>query len=200
MTKFYPTPYAKHGLPNPQGKGLSPILDSLSEYKRLSAAAPKHITQVSTELFTSLFILESQIRFKPVVERSYWLYYKNGSWQLSMISPEQWHSAQSGEYFGECRLLRDLTWSLALSDNAAQNAELMALLDQRRQDFEQQLNSVEQLQASLPVYVDSFSFYSRVLASGLAYSLGSSMQQTGIASLNHAQALQQQTLALVNLE
>ncbi len=63
--------------PNSQGKGLRPVLDSLNEFKGNIPPLPKHITQISAELFTSLLILESQIRFKPTLEKPYWLYCKN---------------------------------------------------------------------------------------------------------------------------
>lgn len=177
--------------PNPQGKGLRPVLDSLNEFKRNCYAQRKHISQISTELFTSLFILESQIRFKPVLEKSYWLYQKNGRYHLSLIYPLQWSYLQSGDYIGECRLHTDLTWSLALSDAALNNPELMAAFNQRRAQFYEQLAAAEQLQDTLPVYVSDFSYYSRVLAAGLAHSLGSSMQLVGIAELPYMDALQQ---------
>ena len=60
--------------PNPQGKGLVPILESLAESRALTSIVPKHIEQISSELFTSLFVLHSQFHFKPVVGKHYWLY------------------------------------------------------------------------------------------------------------------------------
>jgi hypothetical protein len=177
--------------PNPQGKGLRPVLDSLNEFKRSCCVQRKHISQISTELFTSLLILESQIRFKPVLEKPYWLYHKNGQFHLSLIHPQQWSYLQAGDYIGECQLHADLTWSLALADAVLNNPELMATFSQRRAQFCEQLAAAEQLQDTLPVYVSSFSYYSRVLASGLAHSLGSSMQLSGIAELPYVDALQQ---------
>lgn len=178
--------------PNPQGKGLRPIADSLNEFKYNSSCPPKQITQISTELFTSLIVLESQIRFKPVFEKSYWLYQKNGDYHLSLISPHEWRNAQAGNFVGECRLHNDLTWSLALSEESMNNSIIMDALNSRREQFEYQLTEAQQLSETLPVYVESFSFYSRILASGLAYSLNASMQKTGIAQLNYDEALQQQ--------
>lgn len=176
--------------PNPQGKGLRPVLDALTEFKSSQMAAPKHISQISAELFTSLLILGSQLRFKPVLEQPYWLYKHADHYQLSIIHPSQWHSEQSGEYLGECRLHRDLTWSLQLADTAINNPAVLQDLERRQEAFEQQLQTTEHLQNTLPVYVTEFSFYSRVLAAGLAHSLGASMQQTGIAQLNYSNALQ----------
>ena len=58
---------------NPQGKGLVPILESLEESRALISVAPKHISQISSELFTSLFVLHSHFQVKPVVGKSHWL-------------------------------------------------------------------------------------------------------------------------------
>jgi hypothetical protein len=181
--------------PNPQGKGLRPVLDALTEFKKGEVAAPKHISQISAELFTSLLILGSQLRFKPVLEHPYWLYKQAGHFQLSLIHPAQWRSEQSGEYIGECRLHSDLTWSLHLADTASNNPTLQQDIQRRQHAFEQQLLTTEHLQSALPVYVAEFSFYSRVLAAGLAHSLGASMQQTGIAQLNYSKAMQVQNVS-----
>ncbi len=181
--------------PNPQGKGLTPLVDSLTDFTRQLCPMPKPVQQIAAELFTALFVLESQIRFKPVLEKSYWLYQKQGVYHLSLIAPEEWSEQRSGLLVGECRLLHDLTWSLALADSALANTALMQAIDTRRKQFEQQLSSAAELHDTLPVYVGSLSFYSRVLGSALAYSLGASMQQSGIYRLSHAEALQQSLLA-----
>lgn len=184
--------------PNPQGKGLRPVLDALNEVKQHCVVQHKHIHQISAELFTSLLILESQIRFKPVFEKPYRLYQKNGQYHLSLIHPQQWSYRQAGDYVGECQLHTDLTWSLALSDVALNSPRLMAHFHQRRTQFDEQLATAVQLQDALPKYVSSFSYYSRVLASGLAHSLGASMQLSGIAKLPYIAALQQEQLSLTS--
>ena len=56
--------------PNPQGKGLVPVLDSITASRTTVSVPPKHIEQISSELFTSLFVLHSQFQFKPVVGKS----------------------------------------------------------------------------------------------------------------------------------
>jgi hypothetical protein len=185
--------------PNPQGKGLRPVLDSLNEFKQGCFVQHKHINQISTELFTSLLILESRIRFKPVLEKPYWLYQKNGQYHLSLIHPQQWSYGQAGDYVGECRLHTDLTWSLVLSDEAVNNFALMASFNQRREQFDEQMSNARQLEDTLPVYISSFSYYSRVLASGLAHSLGSSMQLSGIAQLPYVEAVKQEKHSLTFL-
>ena len=184
--------------PNPQGKGLRPVLDALIEAKQHCVVQHKQIHQISAELFTSLLILESQIRFKPVFEKPYWLYQKNGQYHLSLIHPQQWSYQQAGDYVGECQLHTDLTWSLELSDETLNNPRLMAHFQQRRTQFDEQLATAVKFQDALPRYVSSFSYYSRVMASGLAHSLGASMQLGGIAELPYIVALQQEQRSLIS--
>ena len=60
---------------NTDGKGQTPVLAILNESTRAAVAVPaKRIDQVTTELFTSLFVLESEFAFKPVPGKPYYLY------------------------------------------------------------------------------------------------------------------------------
>lgn len=72
--KNYPNPLNK---PNPQGKGLVPVLESLVQSRALISVVAKHINQISSELFTSMFVLHSQFQFKPVMGKQYWLYQRD---------------------------------------------------------------------------------------------------------------------------
>ncbi|BBL60290.1 DUF2452 domain-containing protein [Methylomonas koyamae] len=173
---------------NPQGKGAVSILDSLQHAKQQLVAPAKNIQQIGSDLFTSLFVLNSQIRFKPTAGQSYWLYCKDGQYRLSLIAPEQWSPARSGRYIGACQLQSDLTWTLALSaDCAADRAFLQEIADRRRQ-LEQKLQQAETIDDALPVYLETLPYYSRILASALAYSLKQSMQKSGISGLSYRQA------------
>lgn len=182
--------------PNPQGKGLVPVLDSLRESRTLISVAPKHINQISTELFTSLFVLHSHFQFKPVVGKSYWLYLRehhNGDqnqhpFQLSLISPQEWGGDGFGLFVGECVLQQDITWSLILDPVAEQDVMLMALIEKKRDEFETALNSAVTIDDALPFYLDGLPFYQRVFASALANSLKTSMLKSGIQGLSYAQA------------
>ncbi|TPQ27364.1 DUF2452 domain-containing protein [Methylomonas koyamae] len=170
---------------NPQGKGLVALLDSLQQAKQQLVVPAKNLQQISSDLFTSLFVLNSQIRFKPTAGQTYWLYFKDNQYRLSLIAPEQWPPAQSGRFIGACELQADLSWTLELSDACANdNAFLEEIADRRRQ-LEQQLQQAETIDAALPVYLETLPYYSRVLASALAYSLKQSMQKSGISGLSY---------------
>lgn len=173
---------------NPQGKGLLPILESLQQARKHLLVPAKNIQQISHELFTSLFVLNSQIRFKPVTGRNYWLYFKNENYQLSLIAPEQWSQSQYGRYIGACKLQNDLTWTLQLSDNCMADQAFLKQISHKRAQLDERLQQAEKIEDVLPVYVETLPFYSRVLASALAYSLEQSMQKSGISGLSLDQA------------
>ncbi len=173
---------------NPQGKGLVPVLDSLQQTRKQLLVPAKNIQQISHELFTSLFILNSEIRFKPVSGRTYYLYHKNNRYRLSMIAPEQWSGSRYGRFIGACELQADLTWTLQLSEQCLEDQAIIAEISRQREQFEQKMQQAGQIDDLLPVYVGSLPFYSRVLASALAYSLGQSMHKSGIKGLSLSEA------------
>ncbi len=179
--------------PNPQGKGLVPVLAALTEAGNPGwVPLPKSISQIANELFTSMFVLESRFSFKPVPQRSYWLYRdpldSQGRFSLSLLSPEQWSATVYGQVIGHCVLQADLTWTLELSDEAAADNEMMAYIAERRRRFGQELAEAKQVDDLLPVFQHNLPFYQRVFASALAGSLSCSMQQAGIAGLSYEQA------------
>jgi hypothetical protein len=172
--------------PNPQGKGLVPIMESLDASRPCIVVPAKSIEQVGNELFTSMFVLESEFKFRPVVNKTYWLYRHGDRFRLSLVGPQEWGASQPlGQCIGECVLHADMTWSLALQPDAAGQEELMELIAERRAAFERQLQAVEQVQQVLPVFQASLPFYQRVFAAGLACSLGESLRRAGIAGLSY---------------
>ena len=175
--------------PNPQGKGLVPVLAALNDAGRTIVVPPKQVQQVSSELFTSLFVLESQFGFKPVVGRNYWLYRREGVFVLSLLAPEQWSALVYGQYIGACELHTDLTWTLTLSEAALADQLLMSGIAKQRDEFEQALQSAERVDDLLPTFKAELPFYQRVFASALASSLGASMQASGIRGLSYDDAL-----------
>ena len=174
--------------PNPQGKGLVPVMDSLVASRAMIPIPPKQIDQISSELFTSLFVLHSRFQFKPVVGKSYYLYWRNKDFHLSLIGPQEWGGTHHGTYVGECVLHKDVTWTLTLHASAAKNTHILQRIESRRQQFQQALSSADAIDDVLPVYLESLPFYQRVLASALASSLKVSMHKCGIQGLSYQQA------------
>lgn len=180
--------------PNPQGKGGAPVLATLNEQRAAAAEVPpKQMEQVSTELFTSLFVLESDFSFKPVPGKRYYLYRQPERFWLSMTPPTMWSEAVSGRYIGTCELQPDMTWTLELDESVAEDPEFMAYLEEQRAAFEQRLDAAETVDDVLPEHERRYAFHRRTSAFALAYSLGRSMEQTGIRGLSYEQALGQLT-------
>lgn len=176
--------------PNPQGKGLSPVVANLDAQRAVAAhVPPKHIKQVSTELFTSLFVLESTFRFQPVVGKTYYLYEKPDHFWLALTPPERLGESVAGRFIGTCELQKDLTWTLELADDVAEDEAFMAFLAQKRAAFERDLQSAETLADSLPTFKRDTSFFGQACAYGLSHSLGSSMAQSGIRNMDYDQAM-----------
>ena len=176
--------------PNPQGKGGSLVLNTLDAHRDLAATLPaKPVDQVSAELFTSLFVLESRFRFKPVPGQRYFLYRRDASgYWLSLTPPRMLGEAVAGRFIGDCMLQADMTWTLALSDEARNDTVFLEELEAKRRDFDQRLRSATRIEDVLPIYERGFDFYRRASAFALAYSLSHSMKRAGIHGLSYDQA------------
>lgn len=180
--------------PNPQGKGGAPVLATLNEQRAAVATVPpKQMEQVSAELFTSLFVLESDFNFKPVPGKRYFLYRQPERFWLSMTPPQMWSETVSGRFIGTCELQPDMTWTLELDQAVAEDPEFMDYLEQRRAAFEQRLDEAETVDDVLPEHERRYTFYRRATAFALAHSLGRSMEQSGIRGLSYQEALGQLT-------
>ena len=139
--------------PNPQGKGLVPVLAALGNASSAVCIVPKTIEQISADLFTSMFVLESRFQFKPIRGRQYWLYRYGERFQLSPVFPEQWSTPTFDQVIGCCELQDDLVWTLELSTDAAQDPLMLEYIRIRRERFEQSLQTSSSMEAALPVYV-----------------------------------------------
>lgn len=174
--------------PNPQGKGLVPILSDVASSRAKINIPPKKIDQIAGELFTSMFVLESEFAFKPVMGKEYYLYRKNKRFRLSLISPDQWAGELFGWFIGRCVLEKDITWTLEMDERAAEDQELTRFIQKKKKAFEKSLETAGQLGDTLPVYCASLPYYQRLFASALASSLGISMQLSGIKDLTYSEA------------
>ncbi len=175
--------------PNPQGKGVSPLLAVIEQQGgALRVSEPKDARRVAIELFTAVFILESEFDFQPTIGRPHWLYRKDGRFRLRLTPPDSWHPAIAGDYIGECWLHEDMSWSLQLDARAEADAALQQTLRDGRRRFELELGRAETLRSALPHHRDDLGFYRRVYAYALSRSLELSMQHTGIGSLPYDEA------------
>lgn len=174
--------------PNPQGKGLVPVLQSLQHQAFRKVILPKQIDQIEMELFTSLFVLQGELRFNPVPGRSYWMYETETGYRLLMVAPDEWHSPYPGRFIGECVLQPDRTWTLALDADLAADDAFMARIEAQRRQLQRNMEQAEHIEDVLPIYEQSLGYHGRVMAYILGKSLFTSMELSGINSLDYKAA------------
>ena len=173
---------------NPQGKGLSTVLDALVDSQVKTSLPPKNIDQVSSELFTSLFVLNTNFEFRPVVGNSYWLYHTSNKFKLFSTAPHDWACGQPGIFIGECVLRYDITWTIQLNQEISQQEWFISYMEEQKNHLQKSLENSASLEEAMPYYIKQMSYYSRLLAYGLGTSLNTSMQKSGINALHYDQA------------
>ncbi len=183
--------------PNPQGKGLTPVLDAWRGLQPAGAQA-KSPQQVLTDYFTTLLVLSAEFSFKPAPGVSYFLYLRGSRWILSLISPPEWAGRLPGPCLGRCELQTDMTWTLTPENGIADSSELRAALGAFQSGFVELLDSDSTLEASLPHYVAHLPYYRRLLAAGLANSLSQSLALAGLGGHSGRQWLEQTPLPRLN--
>ena len=183
LAKAKPVPKTKPN-PNPQGKGMVPLMDCLAEARTCVPVPAKSLAQISSELFTSMFVLHSEFSFKPVVGNSYYLYAHGNGFVLSLIAPQEWGGAY-GRFVGTCVLQNDITWTLTMDESALSDAHLMAIIANKRKQFERALEDSRDVESFFPEYLQSLPFYQRVLAWALSGSLRTSLYKSGYKGLSY---------------
>ena len=164
---------------NPQGKGQVTVLSDWAGAQP-TAVSKKSPHMLLADYFTSLLILSADFGFQPRAGVAYHLYHSDQRWQLSLVSPQEWGEKAPGVFLGKCELLKDMTWSLALRDDLAEEPGLLDSLRQLHEGFIAQLGEAECLEDTLPFYAAELPYYRRLLAAGLASSLSQSLSLAGL--------------------
>lgn len=174
--------------PNPQGKGLVPVLQGLQQHWLQQILRPKQIDQIEMELFTSLFVLQSEFKFNPVPGKSYWMYEAEQGYRLLLVAPHEWHKPYPHRCIGECTLQKDRTWTLVMTPEVAEDPVFLQRVDAQRARLLRSLEAAEKVEDILPSFEDSLGYYGRIMAFILGKSLLTSMQLSGIHSLDYKAA------------
>ncbi|WOJ93831.1 DUF2452 domain-containing protein [Congregibacter variabilis] len=159
-----------HKNPNPQGKGLVPVLAHWGETRpsTINAKAP---AELLFDWFASVLVLSAKFQFKPAVGSIYYLYTRGGDWQLSLVGPGEWGDRDVGDCLGTCELRQDMTWSIAADEGMAEKPKLQESLAELVDAFMTSLQSDDALDDHLPGYRRELPYYQRMLATGLGASL-----------------------------
>src|SRR5688572_10768116 len=147
--------------PNPQGKGIVPVLQGLQQHWRQPVVLPKQIDQIEMELFTSLFVLQSELKFSPVPHKSYWMYETASEYRLLLVGPDEWHKPYPGRFIGECVLQTDRTWTLMLDDALAEDTTFMNMIEKQRAKLHKALENAAKIDDILPAFETSLSYHGR---------------------------------------
>lgn len=156
--------------PNPQGKGLTPILSDWQQFTPHPPCA-KSESRLLADYFTSMLVLSAEFHFKPVIGQRYYLYLLRDHWQLSLVEPHRWTSSDNNrDCLGCCELHSDMTWSVQPLPETELSDELLLAL----QAFALRLQAYLSENKGgdwLPFFERQLPYYRRLAASGLARSL-----------------------------
>ena len=155
---------------NPEGKGLNGfILDWYQSEPSRVVAKPQRL--LLAELFTSMLVLSATFKYRPVVGVENYLYRINGEWSLSLIAPDEWSNERRAGFAGACVLQRDMTWTIAPSDQVSEANPVSDAIDRFYNAFVEVLDTDRPLEEVLPFYVGRLPYYQRLYASALSRSL-----------------------------
>ena len=168
------TPYNN---PNPQGKGVVPILRDWSMLQP-TVAGPKGAAEFLRDYAVSSLILTAKFGFKPVVGNTYFLYTGEKGWTLSLISPSEWGRNSPGEFLARCRLRVDMTWEMIIEE-LGEDSDALATARAFIEGFVDILSEQDSISMHLPFYESHLPYYQRMLGTALASSLKTSLPASG---------------------
>ncbi len=160
-----------------------PVLEALESFTHLPVQRRSSQTWLRDYLAGAL-IVSAKFSFKPVIKQNYYLYWHDGEWQLSMISPEEWGARLKSYPVASCLLREDYSWDISPYDSVTENPELLESLNTFQTGFLAFINNESPLAEQLPFYQSELSWYPRLMALGLAKTLYTSLDQAGLAQQN----------------
>jgi hypothetical protein len=163
--------------PNPQGKGLVPVLQDWASLQTKSLG-PKTPSVFLRDYCISSLVLTAKFCFKPVIGKNYFLYARERDWTLSLIAPEEWGKNTPGNFVANCCLRPDMTWHMDVSE-LKEDSDAAAKAKDFIQTFVTGLSEQDSISQSLPFYVRNLPYYPRMLAAALSSSLKQSLPPTG---------------------
>jgi hypothetical protein len=171
------SPVASQKTPNPQGKGMVPVLRDWGTMQP-AVLGPKSPADFLRDYCVSLLVLGAHFRFKPVIGQTYFLYAGEQGWSLSLIAPQEWGQRKVGEFVASCRLRSDMTWAMDTS-GLDEHSPALAKAKSFIRGFVDTLAEQDSIVTHLPFYIAGLPYYQRLLATALASSLQRSLPTTG---------------------
>lgn len=154
--------------PNPQGKGLVPVLAALDDYRPVLDQRRSAQAHLEAYVFSRL-ILCAEFGFRPIQGQDYSLYIGDAGLKLSLIAPSELGAQHSfGLYVASCRLEADMTWRVSDFQLEQAREPLQKLMRDLSSGLMSDLTQAESLGETLPEYDIRLPFHRRVLANGLS--------------------------------
>jgi len=163
--------------PNPQGKGLVPILRDWGTMQP-TVSGTKSSADFLRDYCLSSLVLSAHFRFKPVVGKTYFLYASEQGWSLSLIAPQEWRQRKDDDFVAACRLRPDMTWDTDTSQ-VDERSPALARAQTFICGFVDAFARQASISAHLPFYCAALPYYQRMLGTALASSLQRSLPDTG---------------------
>ena len=159
---------------NPEGKGLNGfLLDWYRSEPRGVVAKPQR--QVLAEFFTSMLVLSAEFKYKPSVGIDNFLYWIDGTWSLSLISPDEWSEERQNGFVGRCILQDDMSWTIDPSPLLTESNPVSDAVGRFYDAFAETFDTDLTLEEILPFYVRKMPYYQRLYASALSRSIRASV-------------------------
>ncbi|NCF15783.1 MAG: DUF2452 domain-containing protein [Gammaproteobacteria bacterium] len=168
---------------NPDGKGAHGFLDDW-RITQPSGVVAKPQRQVLAALFTSMLVLSSSFKYRPIRGRSNYLYWIDGQWSLSLIAPHEWSPRRRRGFAGTCTLQSDMTWTIVPSVRLVDDSPVSAAIRRFFTAFAELLNTDLTFEEILPFYVGKLPYYQRLYASALSRSLSAAVTLGSQASIS----------------
>ena len=182
---------------NPQGKGLVPVLEHWRDAQP-SVVRSRTPREVLRDYLVTSLVVSAEFSFKPRPGVHYFIYRANGSWQLSLVSPDEWRERAPGPCLGRCVLQPDMTWELTPSEDIGEHPEILQGLEAFHQGFLAWLDRDGTLEDHLPFHVRRLPYYRRLLAAGMASSLKHSLTRSGLEARQSREWLSAEELPRLN--
>ena len=168
---------------NPDGKGAHGFLDDW-RVTRPRGVVAKPQRQVLAELFTSMLVLSSSFKYRPVPGCSNYLYWIDGQWSLSLIAPQEWSYERRDGFAGTCTLQHDMTWTILPSDRLVKDSPVSGAIRRFFAAFAGMLDTDLALEEILPFCVGRLPYYQRLYASALSRSVSAGVTLGNQASIS----------------
>lgn len=160
-----------HPKGNPQGKGQVGIIADWDNARPLAHHRAENPEAFLVTYWLSQLVLSSRFSHRIVPHRTYYLYWSEKGWLLSLISPREWRDHCPGEPALACVMHHDMTWHVDTEADCQPSSAVYARLQQTFDAFLANQRRAERIEEGLPLFEASLPYQQRMLATGLSVAL-----------------------------